>query len=80
MRSNMTRHMSDDLLNEIEQRAMAERILLNLLHATLACPAAMDRSHVATMISAAATERQRHGDYGAANLLRHWKAMVDGWD
>ena len=33
-----------------------------------------------TMISAAATERQRHGDYGAADLLRHWRVMVDGWD
>ena len=30
MRSDMTRHMSDDLLDEIEQRAMAERILLNI--------------------------------------------------
>ena len=80
MRSDMTRHMSDDLLDEIEQRAMAERILLNILRATLAFPEAMDRSGVATMISAAATERQRHGDYSAADLLRHWRVMVDGWD
>lgn len=76
----MIGHTSDDLADMIEQRAITERILLNILRATLACPTEMDRDSVAMMIWVAATERQRHGDYIAADLLYRWKKLVDNWD
>ena len=72
-------HTNNELLDEIEQRAFAERVLLNILRATLTCPGAMYSRSVAMMISVAATERERHGDYKAAALLGQWKTLVDGW-
>ena len=41
IKSGMTMHTNNKLLDEIEQRALAERVLLNILRATLtrlACP------------------------------------------
>ena len=75
----MTMHTNEEFLDEVEQRALAERVLLNILRATLTCPRAMDNQSVAMMISVAATERERHGDYKAAALLGQWKTLVDGW-
>ena len=72
-------HTDEEFLCEIEQRAAAERVLLNILRATLTCPGAMDNQSVVMMMSVAAAERERQGDYKAAALLGQWKILVDGW-
>ena len=79
IKSGMTMHTNNKLLDEIEQRALAERVLLNILRATLTRPGAMDNQNVAMMMSVASTERERHGDYKDAALLGQWKTLVDGW-
>lgn len=75
----MTMHTDEEFLDEIEQRAAAERVLLNILRATLTCPGAMDNQSVAMMMFVAATERERQDDYKAAALLGQWKTLVGGW-
>ncbi|WP_156118137.1 hypothetical protein [Paracoccus sp. PAMC 22219] len=75
----MTMHTDEEFLGEIEQRAAAERVLLNILRATLTCPGVMDNQSVVMMMSVAAAERERQGDYKAAALLGQWKILVDGW-
>lgn len=79
MKSGITMQFDDEFLDEIEQRAAAERVLLNILRVALTCPGAMDSQSAELMLLMAAAERQRQGDYTAADLLSQWKTLVIGW-
>lgn len=76
----MAMQFDDKFLDEIEQHAAAERVLLNILRIALTCPGAMDTRSAVLMLSMAADERQRQGDYTAADLLSRWKTLVASWN
>ena len=70
----MTSHVPT--FEDLEQMEIASTILVRVLRLTLKNPQAMDRETVAGMLTMAADERDRQGDYGAAKLLDHWAEAV----
>ena len=71
--------IDEELLDEVEQREAAERILLNVLRLVLDHPEVVSKQTAAMIISAASTERERHGDFRAAALLCKWTGIIESW-
>lgn len=69
---------------DLEQAEIASEILLGVLRLALTHPEAMDQETIAEMLTVAADERDRQGDYGAAKLLDDWAEKVgrpmEEWD
>lgn len=71
--------IDEELLDEVEQREAAERVLLNVLRLVLDHPDVVSKQTAAMMISAAGAERERHGDFRAADLLLRWTGIIESW-
>ena len=71
--------IDEELLDEVEQRKAAERILWNVLRLVFDHPGVASKQTAAMIISAASTERERHGDFRAAALLRKWTVIIESW-
>lgn len=65
------------LETEMEQRVVAENILLGMYLLAVESPGAVERSDAGGYLRIAANERERQGDHGAARLLDEWADKLD---
>lgn len=57
---------------DLEQHSIAVDILFGVLTLALDRPGTLDRAKAAALLVAAADERERQGDYQAAQMLDEW--------
>jgi hypothetical protein len=66
----------DPSVEDLEQHRIAVDILFGLLTLSLDKPGTLNRDAAASLLQKAADERDRQGDYQAAQMLDEWAEML----
>lgn len=71
--------MTDAATEDVEQVAIAARVILGLVHSLVEHPGSVEMKALPFLLLEAAEERHRQGDFGAERMLCDWADMLRDW-